>query len=155
MKARMQITIETDVGPYVEEMACWERPAHRLEDIGPTLAESKRLLAAIQKILVEQQVTEYLEARRGCPHGGQSRGKKGSPTVSLQTLFGDFKIDSPRWSPCPCQPDPEKTLSPVAEWLSERVSPERLYGKTKWGSRICWNWQPSCSRHAAGRRNRY
>jgi hypothetical protein len=34
MKARMQITIETDVGPYVEEMACWERQAHRREDIG-------------------------------------------------------------------------------------------------------------------------
>jgi len=136
MKARIQITIETDVGPYVEEIACCERPAHRPEDIGLTLAESKHLLAAIQKILVEQQVTEYLEARRGCPHGGQSRGKKESPTVSLQTLFGDLKIDSPQWSFCPCQPDPEKTFSLVAEWLSERVSPERLYWETKWGSLI-------------------
>ena len=136
MRARIQITIETEVGQHVEEIACWERQEHRLEDIGLTLAESKSVLAAIQKILVERQVTEYLEARRCCPHCGQSRGKKGSHTVTLQTLFGNFKIDSPRWSHCSCQPNQEKTFSPVVELLAERVSPERLYLETKWGSLI-------------------
>jgi hypothetical protein len=82
-----------------------------------------------------QQVTEYLEARHRCPHGGQSRGKKGSHTVTLQTLLGHLKIDSSRWSHCPCQPDQEKTFSPVAEWLSDR-SLDRLYWEIKWGSQI-------------------
>lgn len=136
MKARIQITVETESGQYSQELACWERREHRLEDIGLTLSESKRLLAAIQKILVEQQVDEYLEARRKCPTCGEARGRKGSHTVSLQTLFGNVKIDSPRWNHCPCQPQETKTFSPVAELLSERVSPERLYLETKWGSLI-------------------
>lgn len=51
MKARIQITIETEVGQYGQEIACWDRKEHRSEDIGLTLAESKSLLAAIQKIL--------------------------------------------------------------------------------------------------------
>jgi hypothetical protein len=74
MKAAIQITLETEVGQQVQEIASWERNEHRLEDIGLTLAESKSLLAAVQKILVEQQVAEYLEARRSCPHCGKPRG---------------------------------------------------------------------------------
>ncbi|GAC1456045.1 MAG: hypothetical protein PVSMB10_14030 [Pseudarthrobacter sp.] len=112
MKARIQITIETEVGQYVQEIACWDRKEHRFEDIGLTLAESKSLLAAIQKILVEQQVTEYLGAQRSCPHCGKPHGQKGSHTAIFQTLFGNLKIDSPRWSHCPCQPNPAKTFSP-------------------------------------------
>lgn len=136
MKARIQITVETEVGQQVQEIACWERHEHRLEDIGLTLAESKSLLAAIEKILVEQQITEYLEAHRDCPLCGKARGQRGSHTVTLQTLFGNLKIDSPRWSHCGCQPHEAKTFSPVAELLSERVSPERLYLETKWASLI-------------------
>ena len=97
---------------------------------------TKSLLAALQKILVEQQVAAYLEARRRCPHCGQTRGKTGGHAITLQTLFGNLKIDSPRWRQCPCHTGQEKTFSPVAELLCERVSPERLYLETKWGSLI-------------------
>ena len=107
-----------------------------MENIGLTLAESKTLLAAIQKIFVEQQIAEYLEARRDCPECGKPRGQKGSHTVTLQTLFGNLLIDSPRWNHCPCQPKMAKTFSPVTELLAERVSPERLYLETRWGSLI-------------------
>src|SRR4029453_8070520 len=100
MKTRIQITIETELGQHVEEIACWERHGHRPEDIGLTLAEKKTLLTAIQKILVEQKIAEYLEAGRGCPECGKPRGKKGSHTVTLQTLFGNLHIDSPRWNHC-------------------------------------------------------
>ncbi len=54
MKAHIQITIETEFGQHVQQIACWERKEYGLEDIGLTLAESKSLLAAIQKMLVEQ-----------------------------------------------------------------------------------------------------
>ncbi len=94
MKAHIQITIETEFGQHVQQIACWERKEYGLEDIGLTLAESKSLLAAIQKMLVEQQIAEYLEAQRGCPHCRKSRGQKGSHTVTLQTLFGNLEIDA-------------------------------------------------------------
>ena len=56
--------------------------------------------------------------------------------MSLQTLFGNLVIDSPRWSHCPCQPHEEKTFSPLAELFTEHVSPERLYLEAKWSSLI-------------------
>ncbi len=56
--------------------------------------------------------------------------------MTLQTLFGNLAIDSPRWSHCRCRPNLAKTFSPVAELLCERLSPERLYLETKWGSLI-------------------
>jgi PHP family Zn ribbon phosphoesterase len=55
-----------------------ERDGHRLAEIGLTLAESKSLLAAVQKIVVEHQTAEYLECRRKCPHCGDAHAPKGS-----------------------------------------------------------------------------
>jgi hypothetical protein len=136
MKAIIQVVIETEAGPQMQEVACLERKEHCLENIGLTLAESKSLLLAAQKILIDQQIAEYLEARRGCPHCGESRHQKGSHTVSLQTLFGNLKINSPRWNHCSCQPTPAQTFSPLTELLGERVSPERLYLEVKWSSLI-------------------
>jgi hypothetical protein len=136
MKAIIQVVIETEAGPQMQEVACLERKEHCLENIGLTLAESKSLLLAAQKILIDQQIAEYLEARRHCPHCGEIRHQKGSHTVSLQTLFGNLKINSPRWNHCPCQPSPAQTFSPLTELLRERVSPERLYLEVKWSSLI-------------------
>jgi hypothetical protein len=136
MKAVIEIHIEGEASPYVQEVACVERDGHRLADIGLTLAESKNLLTAVQKVMVEHQIAEYLEGRRKCPHCDAARAPKGSHTMSLQTLFGNLVIDSPRWSHCPCQPHEEKTFSPLAELFTEHVSPERLYLEAKWSSLI-------------------
>jgi hypothetical protein len=136
MKAVIEIRIEGEAGPYIQEVACVERDGHRLADIGLTLAESKNLLTAVQKVMVEHQIAEYLEGRRKCPHCDAARAPKGSHTMSLQTLFGNLVIDSPRWSHCPCQPHEEKTFSPLAELFTEHVSPEWLYLEAKWSSLI-------------------
>jgi hypothetical protein len=136
MKAIIQIVIETELGRQMQEVVCLERKEHCLENIGLTLAESKSLLLSAQKILIDQQIAEYLEARRHCPRCGEIHHQKGSHTVSLQTLFGNLKINSPRWNHCPCQPTPAQTFSPLIELLSERVSPERLYLEVKWSSLI-------------------
>lgn len=136
MKAVIEIRVETEGGLHVQEIACWERDEHRLADIGLSLEESKSLLAAVQKIVVEHQTAAYLESRRACPHCGRNRTGKGKHTVNLQTLFGNLAIDSPRWNHCPCQPNATKTFSPLSELLTEHVSPERLYLEVKWSSLI-------------------
>jgi hypothetical protein len=46
-------------------------------------------------------------------------------------LFGNLELRSPRWNYCEA-----KTFSPLLGLLNERVSPERLYLETKWGSLI-------------------
>jgi len=136
MKAVIEIRIETEGGPHIQEIARLERDEPRLADIGLSLEESKSLLAAVQKIVVERQTAEYLEGRRKCPHCGRGRAQKGTHTVNLQTLFGNLAIDSPRWTQCPCQPNATKTFSPLSDLLSEHVSPERLYLEVKWSSLI-------------------
>jgi hypothetical protein len=40
MKAIIQVVIETELGPQMQEVACLERKEHCLENIGLTLAES-------------------------------------------------------------------------------------------------------------------
>ena len=93
-----------------------------------------KLLGAIQQRMVEQQVEEYLETQRSCPHCGRARGLKGSHTMTFQTLFGNLELRSPRWNHCGCQPNQANTFSPLLGLLNEHVSPERLYLETKWGS---------------------
>ena len=107
-----------------------ERDGHRLADIGLSLAESKSLLTAVQKIVVEHQTAEYLEDRRKCPHCGDARARKGSHTVNLQTLFGNLAIDSPRWGHCPCQPHEEKEA--IAGLKSGRVASTACHRRRWW-----------------------
>jgi hypothetical protein len=136
MKFLIHLIAESEVGQQVQEIACLERKEHRLEDVGLTLREAKKLLGAIQQRMVEQQVEEYLETQRSCPHCGRVRGVKGSHTVMFQTLFGDLELCSPRWNHCGCRANPAKTFSPLLGLLDDHVSPERLYLETKWASLI-------------------
>ena len=136
MKFLIHLIAESEVGQHVQEIACLERKEHRLEDVGLTLREAKKLLGAIQQRMVEQQVEEYLETQRSCPHCGRARGLKGSHTVTFQTLFGNLELCSPPWNHCGCRPNPAKTFSPLLELLDGHVSPERLYLEIKWASLI-------------------
>ncbi len=118
MKFLIHLIAESEVGQHVQEIACLERKEHRLEDVGLTLREAKKLLGAIQQRMVEQQVEEYLETQRSCPHCGRARGLKGSHTLTFQTLFGNLKLRSPRWNHCECQPNQAKTFSPLLGLLN-------------------------------------
>ena len=47
MKFLIHLIAESGVGQQVQEIACLERKEHRLEDVGLTLREAKKLLGAI------------------------------------------------------------------------------------------------------------
>ena len=72
MRFLIHLIAESKVSQHVQEIACLERKEHRLEDVGLTLREAKKLLGAIQQRMVEQQVEEYLETQRSCPHCGRA-----------------------------------------------------------------------------------
>jgi hypothetical protein len=74
MKFLIHLVAESEAGQHVQEIACWERKEHRLDEVGLTLREAKKLLGAI----LEQQVEEYLETQRSCPRCGRARGLKGN-----------------------------------------------------------------------------
>ena len=132
MNLIVQIVLETENGPYVQELARLERQGASLENIGLTLAESKQLLAALQACLVDAQIAEYLEGQRRCVSCGTVRAHNSTHEITFQSLFGTLKLNSPRWKHCACHSQASHTFSPLALLLTEHVSPESLFLETKW-----------------------
>ena len=100
MRFLIHLVAESEAGQRVQEIACLERKEPCLENIGLSPREAKHLLAAIQTMVVEQQVADYLETQRRCPDCGRIRGLKSSHPVTFQTLFGNLELRSPRWNHC-------------------------------------------------------
>ena len=80
MHIRIQVIIEADhetMATCVEEVACFERGSLSPETLGLQLDEAKQLLAGVQHIMTAQQVEEYVEQQRQCPHCLASRSPSG------------------------------------------------------------------------------
>jgi hypothetical protein len=69
-----------------------------------TLKEAKQLLKTIQHQLLQRQVDAFLAISSPCPDCGTPRKVKGYPNRSFRTLFGTFKLASPRRFHCRCKP---------------------------------------------------
>jgi hypothetical protein len=113
-----------------------ERQELAMETLGMNLKESKALLAGVQDFVVAQQVHEYLEGCRACPHCGARYTSKDSGSTPVSTVFGRVEVPNPRWNRCACQTEGPKTFRPMRSWLNGQTSPEMLYLETKWASRI-------------------
>ncbi|MHB8630276.1 MAG: ISKra4 family transposase, partial [Aggregatilineales bacterium] len=136
MRIKVQVVIEADdeAAGNATELACFEREALTQANLGLTLSESKAVLSALQAHLVAQQVDAYLTEQARCPHCGLVRARKGQHQLTMRTLFGTLKLESPRFYTCACLPTERQSFSPLAELLPERGTPERLYLQTKWAA---------------------
>src|SRR5262245_5353738 len=139
MKIRVQVIVESDdgAGEVVQEIARLERGQLRSEELGLTLAEAKGLLEGLQRTVVEQQIAEYSKQQSSwlC---GQQRLHKGAHDIVYRTVFGKLDLSSPRLFHCPCQPQPTRSFSPLAELLVKRTSPELLYLEAKFASLVSY-----------------
>jgi hypothetical protein len=133
MKIRIQVVIETaaDAPEIVEEVASVQRATLQPETLGLTLAEAKDILRGVQQILAPRQVAEYGEQQSLCPDCGQARPRKGKHKIVIRSLFGRLRVSSPRYYTCRCQPRAMKSVSPLAELLPMRTTPELQYVETK------------------------
>ena len=52
--------------------------------------------------------------------------------------FGKLKLDSPQLYRCPCEAQGTKGVSPLAELLPERTSPELAYLETKFAALVSY-----------------
>ena len=52
----------------------------------------------------------------------------------FRTPFGKLKLDSPQLYRCPCEAQGPKSVSPLAELLPKRTSPELAYLETKFAA---------------------
>ena len=102
--------------------------------IGLTLVEGKHLLAAVQRHLVQAQTEDHCRRRRRCQRCGAQRPLKDQRSRRLVSLFGTVRVCAPRFTPCRCAVTCRRTLSPVAEIMPDRCTPEYERVVAKMGS---------------------
>src|SRR6266849_3631902 len=135
MQVKVQVvTLRDDGEESLHEVACVERDELTPASLGLSIADSKAILQGMQEVVVEWQMNAYLDTQRHCPQCGKLRHRKGLHHAVFRTVFGDVPVESPRFTPCPCQPHETESFSPLAELLPERTTPELLYLETKWAS---------------------
>lgn len=89
MKLTFQIVITDESGSSrTEELMNLQKSGDALNDIGLSVSESKQLLGAVQKSLVQQQADEYIHQNIRCPHCLTKRRIKGQQKIQYRTLFG-------------------------------------------------------------------
>ena len=136
MKIKVQVVIEAENGKpeKVEEIFQLERGSLRIEELGLTISEAKMLMHGMQQTMVTEQIADYLEQFKTCPHCGTQRKRKGKHSIVYRTLFGKLRINSPRLYDCPCQNQGRHSSSPLTKLLTTHCAPELQYLETKFAS---------------------
>jgi hypothetical protein len=90
MRVRILLQIATDDGlaGEIEELASLTKGTDRPEELGLSLAESKTLLAAVQRRIVEAQAEIWIEPHRCCAACCQRLRSKGSYPIVFHTRPG-------------------------------------------------------------------
>jgi hypothetical protein len=77
-------------------------------------------------------------SRSRCEACGAPLRVKGDHTRTFRTLFGTFKLASPRLYHCRCQRRKTISVRPLTSLLPESVAPELLFMETKWADLVSY-----------------
>jgi hypothetical protein len=115
-----------DGTPQRHEVGSGERSptGHTAATLGLGLEEGKAILAAVQRHLVAAQVDEHCRNRRRCDRCGTQRPLKDWRPRRLTSLFGVVVVRAPRFDPCRCGVACRRSITPVAEIMPDRCTPE-------------------------------
>jgi hypothetical protein len=140
MKLRLQFVIESETGEVVttQDVAQLQRHSFRPEEVGLTLAEAKQLLGSVQRVMVQEQLSEYIAEQTHCRECGQTLARKGQHEIVFRTPFGGLRLCSPRLYQCSCRHMGRANFSPLAEQLPERTAPELVYLETKFAALLSY-----------------
>ena len=140
IRMAIQVVLVDEAGDRrdVHEIVRIDRGRLCPEALGLSLEETKAITGGIQQVLAGAQVAEWHADQRACPDCGRRRSLKGRHHIVFRTPFGALRLDSERLRTCPCAKRPAGSMSPLAELLRERVSPEMLYLETKFASLVSY-----------------
>jgi len=112
--------------PELREVSVGEcaTAVYSAETLGLTVAEGKKPLARLQRHLVQAQTDEHCRSRRRCEYCGAQRPPKDLRPRRLTSLFGVVEVRAPRFGPCRCGVASRRTITPVAEIMPDRCTPE-------------------------------
>jgi hypothetical protein len=91
-------------------------------------------LAGLQRHLVQAQAEEHCRSRRRCDYCGAQRPLKDFRRRRLTSLYGIVDVRAPRFSPCRCGVASRRTITPVAEIMPDRCTPDYERTLAKMGS---------------------
>jgi len=140
MRVKLQLVLCSDDGheETVTDIVTLKKDHQRIAPLGLTLAEAKQLLKTIQHRVLQRQVDTFLDACSTCKDCGTPLKVKGYHTRSFRTLFGTFKLSSPRLFHCDCRRHKTTSFRPLSSLLTESVAPELLLMETKWSSLVSY-----------------
>jgi hypothetical protein len=140
MRVKLQLVMcsDEDHEETVTEVITLNKNHQRLEHLGLTLAEAKQLLSTLQRHLLQYQVDTFLDPYSICPDCGALLKVKAYASRSFRTLFGTYKLDSPRLEHCDCTRRKTLSFRPLSALLTESVAPELLYIEAKWSSLVSY-----------------
>ena len=116
----------TDGAVKMHEVGAGERSptGHAAAALGLSLEQGKAILAVVQRDLVAAQVDEHCRSRRRCDRCGAQRPLKDLRSRRLVSLFGTVAVRAPRFGPCRCGVACRRSITPVAEVMPDRCTPE-------------------------------
>jgi hypothetical protein len=140
MRVKLQLVICNDEGheETVTDVITLNKNNRRIEHLGLTLTEAKQLLSTTQHRLLQRQVDAFLNTCAMCPDCGTPLKLKAHTSRSFRTLFGTFKLYSPRLEHCDCKRRKTSSFRPLSALLTESVAPELLYMEAKWSSLVSY-----------------
>ena len=140
MRVKLQLVMCSDDGreETVTDLVTLKKDSTRIEHLGLSLKEAKQLLTTIQQRVLQQQVEAFLASHSTCADCGAPLKAKGYHTRTFRTLFGTFKLASPRLFHCRCRRRKTTSFRPLTALLPESVAPELLFMETKWASLVSY-----------------
>ena len=140
MRLKLQLVMCNDQGDEetVTDVLTLDKHHQRIEHLGLTLAESKQLLSTLQRHLLQQQITTFLDMGSTCRDCGTPLKVKAHASRLFRTLFGTFQFDSPRLEYCDCTRRKTSSFRPLSALLTESVAPELLSMEAKWSSLVSY-----------------
>jgi hypothetical protein len=142
MKVTVHVVVQagddTDAPTVVREVLSLDRDTLAPDTLGLQRGEAMDLLSAVQGVLVDEQAKTALATQVACPECGRPRRHKDSRTIAVRSLFGTLRLASPRWWHCGCQPQANRTFSPLAAVLPTRVTPELQYLEAKFAGLVSY-----------------
>jgi hypothetical protein len=104
-------------------------------DIGLSIDDGKKIMAALQSAVVAYEAETYCLFRRVCPDCHTFRPVKDYTTRQIRTVFGTVKVRNPRWMLCrDCYPGMDVAFAPLMAICPNRATPELMELTARLGS---------------------
>jgi hypothetical protein len=119
MRVKLQLVLSHDDRhkETVTDVITLNKHNQRIEHLGLSLAESKHLLGTLQRHLLQQQVTTFLDTHATCPDCGTPLQLKARGSKSFRTLFGTLTFSSLRLEHCDCKRRKTTSFRPLSALL--------------------------------------